>query len=256
VVAFVDGTLCLVGCATHRLPDDVAVVDAVAVPPDFHPQENVERKLYSYRVCHGRKPAIGRQYCWALPRALPPDAATLMRGAAAALLGRHDFTSRSDVTRGGGRAAAAAAAASATRGYVHGGAAAITAPAVSDDGGSVTFDNVRTLFAVEVVEESRDTLRVDMEASAFTRGMARNIVGLLVDVATGRCSSDSVPAMLAARCRASAGAGAPASGLCLEWIRYATAASTACGGGVSCDGDGGASRDGDGVASCEDGGGT
>ena len=53
----------------------------------------------------------------------------------------------------------------------------------------------------------------------------RNIAGLLVDIGMGHFAPEEVPEILAARQRSRAGQGAPACGLCLEWIRYEEAES-------------------------------
>ena len=90
----------------------------------------------------------------------------------------------------------------------------------SDDGESLTHDNVRTMTRVRVREVDAFTLAVELEAAAFTRGLARNLVGCLVAVGQGKVDAAGIPAVFAAKDRAAAPEGAPAHGLCLEWIRY------------------------------------
>ena len=301
-------------CGVPRLPDDVAVTTCVEVPHTFHPQEHVERKLYSYTVVHRRRRALGRRQAWFCGTA-PLDLAR-MAVAARALEGTHDFSSFSHITRGSGKAARVAAAKWHAKGYSHArssvgvavaqdaGAAAVTSRDVAsevNDGAAVSpaaargaqcdsaspravsgsalgdvtatagpgsrtvdgdsssssssgiertdgpsspssvdvrsvdaggdgvvddeaayepADNVRTMHRVEVRPLDDSTVVIELEASSFTRGMARNIVGCLVAVGQGRSGEDCVPRVLAACDRAAAGDGAPAHGLCLEWIRY------------------------------------
>lgn len=66
----------------------------------------------------------------------------------------------------------------------------------------------------------RDFVIVRIEANAFLRGMVRNIVGTLMEVGVGRRAPDSMPALLDARDRRTAGPSAPPQGLCLLRVRY------------------------------------
>jgi tRNA pseudouridine38-40 synthase len=220
--------------APVRLPDDVAVTACLEVPHTYHPQEHVQRKLYSYTILHGFRRALGRQHAWFVG-AKPLDVAA-MRVAALAFVGTHDFSSFSHSTRGKGLAAQREAAKWAAKGYSHSHTAAVagdgtpatasvdtaTATATSgrDDDDGESCDNVRTMFRVDVLEVEAGKLVVNLEATSFTRGMARNIVGCLVSVGQGKLASGCVPDVMAATDRAFAGSGAPAQGLCLEWIRY------------------------------------
>ena len=72
-----------------RLPDDIAVVGAEAVPPEFHARYWAREKRYRYTFCIApyRLP-LARLYSYHWPRPVDVDA---MREAAALLVGRHDF---------------------------------------------------------------------------------------------------------------------------------------------------------------------
>jgi tRNA pseudouridine38-40 synthase len=63
-------------------------------------------------------------------------------------------------------------------------------------------------------------MKVALEANAFLRHMARNIVGTLVEVGRGRIPADSLPDILASKDRTIAGPTAPAAGLFLERVFY------------------------------------
>ena len=61
---------------------------------------------------------------------------------------------------------------------------------------------------------------VRIEASAFLRGMVRNIVGTLLEVGAGRRDVESLPDLIRSRDRKQAGPTAPPQGLCLLKARY------------------------------------
>ncbi len=52
--------------------------------------------------------------------------------------------------------------------------------------------------------------------------MVRNLVGTMLDVGRGYRHPDEIPAMIAARSRAAAGPTAPARGLFLHSVEYAS----------------------------------
>jgi len=72
------------------LPEDVAVVAAEEVPPDFHARFSARSRSYRYRVLRRRvrSPFEARRALW-WPRPLDEGA---LAAAAAALVGEHDFT--------------------------------------------------------------------------------------------------------------------------------------------------------------------
>ncbi|MGE0041770.1 MAG: tRNA pseudouridine(38-40) synthase TruA [Vicinamibacterales bacterium] len=163
-----------------RLPDDVRVMAAEEAAPDFHARFMARLKTYHYRVC-------------TLP-VLPPlerrtawhvrgplDEAAMAR-AAAALVGEHDFAS-------------------------------------FQAAGSAVRSTVRTLTRSAVIAEATG-LRYEVAGTGFLRYMVRAIVGTLVEVGRGRRAPDDLPAILAARDRASAGLTAPPQGLVLHGVEY------------------------------------
>lgn len=73
----------------HFLPDDIAVRQAVEVPPGFDPRRHAQRRVYRYRIDNrGVRSPLERNRSWTVTKAL--DVAR-MRDAAAALVGTHDF---------------------------------------------------------------------------------------------------------------------------------------------------------------------
>ncbi len=70
------------------------------------------------------------------------------------------------------------------------------------------------------VDHDGPLLRFEIRANAFCHQMVRSIVGTLVDVGTGKLTSDEVPAIIAARDRGSAGQVAPPHGLTLWEVGY------------------------------------
>lgn len=79
-------------------------------------------------------------------------------------------------------------------------------------------DRVRTLDLAEFVPGHPDQLR--FRADGFLTHMARNLVGTLVAVATGRLEPRAIARALTSGDRGEAGPTAPARGLILERIEY------------------------------------
>ena len=183
------GTEPLLRAINSRLPPDVLVLAATAAPADFDPIGGAERKRYSYTFHVSRHRALwDRAYVHHL---WTPHDAELMDRAAAHLVGTHDFA---------GFAAA----------------------------GHGRLTTVRTIFACRVsrlpspdgVDPGAHRIRIEVEGSGFLYNMVRIIAGTLADVGRGRTDAGAMPAILASRVGARAGPTMPASGLCLEWIRY------------------------------------
>jgi len=79
--------------------------------------------------------------------------------------------------------------------------------------------------ALRCIGESRWALRdgllvYTVTGSGFLHHMVRNLVGTFVQVGARRLDADAIPAIVAARNRAAAGATAPASGLFLVSVEY------------------------------------
>jgi tRNA pseudouridine38-40 synthase len=71
------------------LPDDVAVITADEVVPDFHARHSARSRSYRYRIWRRRAPSpFERHRAWWYPRPLDEDR---LAEAAELLLGEHDF---------------------------------------------------------------------------------------------------------------------------------------------------------------------
>ncbi len=164
----------------HLKPRPVAVLDAQAVPPDFHARFSAIERAYRYRIVNRRVPLTfeaGRAWQVAVP--LDADA---MGEAADALVGRHDFTSF--------RAAQCQA-----------------------------DSPVKTLDEITVARDA-DLITFDVRARSFLHNQVRIMVGTLRRVGEGKWSKDDVARALGARDRAAAGPTAPPCGLYLAAVRY------------------------------------
>ena len=166
-----------------RLPRDIRVLAARAVPLGFDARRAARLKRYGYLLETGpiAWPFL-RDHAWHVGRPLDTDA---MGRALAALRGKHDF---------------AAFCAAPGRGR----------------------DPVCAVRAVRVVARG-DRVGVLMSADAFLHHMVRNVVGSLVEVGLGRRPPGWIADVLAGRDRRAAGPTAPAEGLYLLRVLYSWA---------------------------------
>ncbi len=176
-----------------NLPQDVRIIDAGECGSDFHPRHSAKNKKYSYIISFpGAYSIFLRRYSWQMPYELSRNVG-IMRESALCLIGKHDFSS----FRGSGCN---------SKSQVR----TINNIEISDYS-SIDFMSLR--FNAPIV-------KISIQADAFLRHMARNIVGTLVEVGRGRVSPSSLPEILKLRDRRSAGPTAPAQGLFLEKIEY------------------------------------
>ena len=168
----------------HLRPGPVAVVAAAEVADDFHARFDAVEREYLYRIVARRAPLVrDRGFAWRVGHALDTDA---MRQGAAALVGRHDFTTfRSS-----------------------------TCQAKSP---------VRTLDVLEIEERAAPSgreYRFRLLARSFLHNQVRGIVGTLERVGAGAWPPERVGEALAARERAACGPVCPPDGLTLVAVRY------------------------------------
>jgi tRNA pseudouridine38-40 synthase len=165
---------------TDRLPQEIAVIEAVEVQGDFDVVSDVKSKLYRYTIYTGKvRPVIEIRNVWHLPVELNMDA---MNEGGNYLVGKHDFKSF--------------ASAADTR-----------------------ESSVRTIFRCEVSRED-NKIYFDVEGDGFLYNMVRNVVGTLVEAGVGRMEAGKIKGILEAKDRTAAGPIAPAKGLCLMWVQY------------------------------------
>lgn len=164
------------------LPEDVRILEAAQAPPGFHARKSAVSKLYRYDLDCGGVPLPQRRRATAW---IPHrlDEPTVA-SAAALFVGRRDFTS------------------------------------LASAGGSVkTF--VRTVSRSDVRFTERG-LVYEVEADGFLRKMVRSIVGALIADGRGVVTPEGLAAALAARDRRAWPSPAPARGLTLVRVDYAT----------------------------------
>jgi tRNA pseudouridine38-40 synthase len=170
----------LVHGTNRLLPEDVRVLAADRMAAGFHARRCARGKEYCYRLSRAAMLSpLDAPFTLRVPARLDLAAMEL---AAAALVGRHDFS------------------AFALAGGAH------TQP-------------FRTIAAAGF-EAAGEDLRFRVLGDGFLRGMVRALVGTLLEVGLGRRSPEQLAALLEGAARGAAGASAPAHGLVLERVLY------------------------------------
>ncbi|HXO20822.1 MAG TPA: tRNA pseudouridine(38-40) synthase TruA [Thermoanaerobaculia bacterium] len=170
----------LVHGVNHRLPADVRVLAAAAMPPGFHARKHARAKEYSYRLARAAVLSpLDAPFAWRVSPRIDPEG---MARASDSLPGRHDFS----------------------------------AFALAGGGHRQPWRRVLAAGWSEMGEE----LRFHVVGDGFLRGMVRALVGTLVEVGMGRRSPEELAALLAGGRRGEAGVTAPAHGLTLERVIY------------------------------------
>jgi tRNA pseudouridine38-40 synthase len=164
----------------HLKPHRVVVLAAALAPEGWNPRFSATLRRYRYTILNRpARPALDADRVWHVPQRLDAGA---MAAAAAALLGRHDFTSF--------RAASCQAK-----------------------------SPLRTLDRLEVARDG-DRIEFTVAARSFLHHQVRNMVGTLKLVGEGTWPASRVATALTARDRAAAGPTAPAAALCLVAVTY------------------------------------
>lgn len=167
-----------------RLPDDIAVVDAVEVPDDFNAIGSCVKKEYVYKILNSRipDPFLAGRVCF-YPQRLD---ISLMQAAARAFEGTHDFK------------------------------------AVRSEG-TQTKTTVRTVYWCRA-EKDGDLITVSICANGFLYNMCRAMVGTMVYASYGKLIPEEIPALLEKRDRRLTGPTMPPQGLYLNRVWYDGAA--------------------------------
>lgn len=163
-----------------RLPDDIAVVDAVEAEADFNAIGSCIQKEYVYRILNSRirDPFLQKRVCF---YPAPLDLERMQR-AAKAFEGTHDFAAVRSV-------------------------------------GTETRTTIRTVHWCEVdVTDGIIELRVC--ADGFLYNMARAIAGTVIYASHGKLEPEDIPALLARGDRRLTGPTMPPQGLYLSRIWY------------------------------------
>jgi tRNA pseudouridine38-40 synthase len=165
------------------LPPAVRVLAVEDMDEAFHARFSARSKTYEYRIVNAPLvSAFLHRYVWHVPRPLDLE---VMRTAAGALVGRHDF-------------------------------------AGFQGAGSEVTSTERTILDLDLDDGGGFDLPlvVRVTGDGFLRHMVRNIVGTLVEVGCGRWDPWRLVAVLDSRDRRDAGPTAPPQGLFLTQVTY------------------------------------
>jgi len=179
------------------LPDDIRIIDASEAGPEMHPRFSALSKRYFYLIYNApiKNPFLLR-YAWHIKY---PIDINEMRQASVYFKGIHDFKSFTTVGK------------VLTSNY-----SKVTIREIYD----ITISEEKTIGFFGAVESSGRFIKITIEADGFLRYMARNIVGTLVDVSSGRIEKEEISNIIRAKNRASSGIAAPPNGLYLERVYY------------------------------------
>lgn len=162
------------------LPEDISVLSVERVSDDFHARYSARQKLYEYRILNRtERSALARNRACHIPQPLD---LSLMREAAAVLIGTHDFS--------------------------------------SFQGSRTDTDNPVCEVRRLEINHQEGLIKIQVQADRFLRQMVRAMVGTLVEVGLGKRTPHSVKEILEARDRRAAGYTAPAQGLYLVRVDY------------------------------------
>lgn len=180
------------------LPPAILVQGVAPAPLGFHARHSATGKIYRYCVVRSAKcpPHLSR---YAVAVRWPLNVAA-MQAAAAAVIGRHDFTSF-----------------------------AASDPDKSERGGNASRSMVREIHESQWEETQtaggllagpQELLTYTVRGSGFLHHMVRNLVGTFLEVGRGTLRPEAIGEILAARDRRSAGPTAPPNGLYLVKVLY------------------------------------
>jgi len=169
--------------ANGLLPPEIRILDIEPVPDTFHARYSAKGKIYHYHVWTKRVHSpFRRPHTTYYPQELDLG---LLQEAAKLFVGKHDFTSFAN----------------------------------SPTEGSVAKNPVRTIKRLDILEEEGG-FRIEIEADGFLYKMVRNIVGMLLDVGTGKRPVEDVTRAFQLNDRRFASKAAPPSGLFLVKVHY------------------------------------
>lgn len=184
----------------QRLPEDIRIRGSKEVAEDFHPRHCESVKTYEYRICNAAFPLPTRRLYTHFTY-VPLDV-SLMRRAAAYLVGEHDFKSFCSVdTQAKTTVRKIEEIEVREEPVVCGGAAAADALVESD--------------STEIPVPSEREIVIRIRGRGFLYNMVRIIAGTLMEAGRGQIPPEQVKEILLACDRQAAGPTAPACGLTL-----------------------------------------
>jgi tRNA pseudouridine38-40 synthase len=179
-----------------NLPQDIRLLSAREAPLNFHARRSAVTKIYRYQIYRGpvMPPHLAREH-YHFPYPLDID---IMQRASKQFVGEHDFGSFA------GKAKKRALSARETCGA---------------DSKSPTSTTRRHIFRCNL-KPVGFRLILTVEGSGFLHHMVRNMVGTLLELATGKLNIDQFENLFRRSDRTKAGFTAPAHGLILMRVRY------------------------------------
>ncbi len=163
-----------------RLPEDIVVIRATQVPPDFNAIGSCLKKEYTYRIYNSRiRNAFLVDRVWFYPKRLDE---TLMQRCADQMVGTHDFAALRSV-------------------------------------GTETKTTVRTVHYFDIARDG-DLIECKVCADGFLYNMVRAMVGTCVYASEGKLAPEDLPRIMERRDRTAAGPTAPPGGLFLSKLWY------------------------------------
>ena len=165
------------------LPKDIRITKIKEVDFAFHARFRAKSKIYSYHILLDPiQDPFSRFYAYHLKEKLDLK---LLKKATKFFIGKHDFSSFANKQLKG---------------------AAINNP-------------IKTIKRIDIINE-KNMLILEFEGDGFLYKMVRNIVGILIDVATKKLSIDLIEKILKAKNRKLATKPAKAHGLFLKEVKY------------------------------------
>jgi len=162
------------------LPQDISVIEVIAVAEQFHARYHAKNKTYLYKIWNRdySNPFL-RKYSMHIKQNLN---LALMKEASEYLIGAHDFTAFSNAK-------------------------------------SKKKSMVREIYSIDFIEEE-GFLNIRVCGDGFLYNMVRWIIGTLIEVGLGKMDPKALPDILTAKERNRTGNLAEACGLYLEKITY------------------------------------
>lgn len=165
-----------------NLPNEIRVLRAKCVPPDFHARFSAIGKIYRYRVVTTGVLMPGDyRRAWHVPAPIDP---VMLNHALASLTGRHDFR-----------------------------------PFSANRGGKQIENTVRTIHSITARRRNSEWL-ITVQGDGFLYKMVRILVASAVRVAQGRESESWIADLLANPCGKKSSHVAPPDGLTLQRVLY------------------------------------
>ena len=165
------------------LPRDIIVKKSEEVNPAFNAQYDALSKVYKYVIRNQvHVSPFVRNYVYHFRQ---PLNVSIMKSAAKALLGKHDFA------------------------------------AFKSSAGSREKNNnsIRTIKRLRI-SKKKEFVEIDVEADGFLYYMVRNIVGTLIEIGRGKFDQDNMGRILKTKNRKIAGPTVSPKGLCLTGVKY------------------------------------